>query len=170
VNEEYAALAGRIREELVELKRVVDRAEMLMSKAQHTGDDGYLDGVALNLHGFYAGIERIFVSIARNVDGSVPSGSDWHRDLLTQMSAEISGVRPAVISRDTRYCLDDYRGFRHVVRHVYTFNLAPSRLQELVTGLGACYTAVRRDLEGFARYLDSLAQPQEGEGEVREAE
>lgn len=164
MNEEYAALAGRIREELLELKRVVDRAEMLMAKAQRTGDDGYLDGVALNLHGFYAGIERIFVSIAREVDGSVPSGSDWHRDLLTQMSAEVSSVRPAVISRDTRYCLDDYRGFRHVVRHVYTFNLVPSRLEELVTGLQACYTAVRGDLEGFADYLDSLTQLQGSEG------
>ena len=164
MNEEYAALAGRIREELLELKRVVDRAEMLMAKAQRTGDDGYLDGVALNLHGFYAGIERIFVSIAREVDGSVPSGSDWHRDLLTQMSAEVSSVRPAVISRDTRYCLDDYRGFRHVVRHVYTFNLVPSRLEELVTGLQTCYTAVRSDLESFADYLDSLAQPQGSEG------
>jgi len=91
VNEEYAALAGRIREELLELKRVVDRAEMLMAKAQRTGDDGYLDGVALNLHGFYAGIERIFVSIAREVDGSVPSGSDWHRDLLTQIVECTSG-------------------------------------------------------------------------------
>lgn len=145
MNEEYAAVAGRIREELLELKRVVDRAEMLMAKAQRTGDDGYLDGVALNLHGFYAGIERILISIAREVDGCVSSGSDWHRDLLIQMSAEVAGVRPGVISRDTRYCLDEYRGFRHVVRHVYTFKLRPSRLQELVTGLGACYIAVSRE-------------------------
>lgn len=160
MNGEYAALAGRIREELIETKRVADRAGTLMAKAQRTGDDGYLDGVALNLHGFYAGIERILESIAREVEGSVPSGSGWHHDLLIQMSAEVSGARPAVISRDTRYCLDDYRGFRHVVRNVYTFNLRPSRLQELVTGVQTCYTAVRRDLELFADFLDSLTQAQ----------
>lgn len=50
----YAALAGRVRQSVTELARVVDRAEELMRKAQHSGDDGYLDGVALNLHGFYA--------------------------------------------------------------------------------------------------------------------
>jgi len=163
VNGEYAALASRIREELLELKKVVDRSETLMTRAQDTGDDGYLDGVALNLHGFYAGIERVFESIAREVEGSVPLGADWHRDLLMQMSGEVSAVRPAVILRDTRYCLDDYRGFRHVVRNVYTFNLQPSRLQELVSGIRACYTAVRRDLEGFADFLDSLTQAQGSE-------
>ena len=56
MNGEYAALAGRIREELIEIERVADRAGTLMTRAQRTGDDGYLDGVALNLHGFYAGM------------------------------------------------------------------------------------------------------------------
>ena len=160
MNGEYASLAGRIREELLELRRAVDRAEMLMTKAQNTGDDGYLDGVALNLHGFYVGVERMFESIAREVEGSVPLGSGWHQDLLTQMAADVTGIRPPVIARGTRHCLDDYRGFRHVVRNVYTFSLHPSRLQELVSGIQACYAAVRHDLEEFADFLDSLAQTQ----------
>lgn len=105
----YAVLAGRIREALSDLERVVRRAEDLLSKAQQRNDDGYLDGVALNLHGFYAGVERIFEDIARNLDEAVPAGPDWHRDLLLQMSAAIDGVRPAVISPETRFCLDEYR-------------------------------------------------------------
>ena len=40
MNGEYAALAGRIRKELIEIERVADRAETLMTKAQRTGDDG----------------------------------------------------------------------------------------------------------------------------------
>ena len=43
MNGEYAALAGRIREELIETKRVTDRAGTLMTKAQRTGDDAYTD-------------------------------------------------------------------------------------------------------------------------------
>ncbi len=78
-----------------------------------------MDGVALNLHGFYVGIERIFEDIAREVEASVPSGPDWHQDLLLQMSAEVAAVRPAVITQETRQCLGDYRAFRHVVRNVY---------------------------------------------------
>ena len=61
----YAALIGRMKGEQGELDRLTPRAESLMNKAKTTGDDGYLDGVALNLHGFYTGVERIFEDIAR---------------------------------------------------------------------------------------------------------
>jgi len=48
---ESAALVGRISQWLVDLERLVARAEILHDKAKGSGDDGYLDGVALNLHG-----------------------------------------------------------------------------------------------------------------------
>ena len=32
-----------------------------MDKAQLRGDDGYLDGVALNLHGFYGNFSATFL-------------------------------------------------------------------------------------------------------------
>lgn len=155
---EYSALAGRIRQALADLGRVVERAEELVDKAARTGDDGYLDGVALNLHAFYAGVERIFEDIARGTGEGVPTGPEWHRDLLLQMSATIDGVRPAVIRPETRYCLDEYRGFRHVVRNVYTFSLRPARLKELTGELRACYEATARDLEKFAGFLEQLAR------------
>lgn len=154
----YSAVSGRVRQALADLERVVGRSEELLGKAQQTGDDGYFDGVALNLHGFYAGVERIFEDIARSMGEGVPVGPDWHRDLLLQMSAEIDGVRPAVISRETRYCLDDYRGFRHVVRNIYAFNLKPSRLQELTNDLRTCYGSVVRELDAFAGFLERLAE------------
>lgn len=154
----YSVLAGRIREALNDLERVVRRAEELMSKAQQLNDDGYLDGVALNLHGFYAGVERIFEDIARNLDEAVPAGPDWHRDLLLQMSAAIDGVRPAIISQETRYCLDEYRGFRHVVRNVYTFNLRPLRLYELTGNLSTCYQRLNAELAGFIAFLGELGK------------
>ncbi len=152
----YAALAGRLQEALSDLERVVKRAEELLHKAQQHNDDGYLDGVALNLHGFYSGVERIFEDIARTVDESSPTGPDWHRDLLLQMSAAIDGVRPAVISKETRFCLDEYRGFRHVVRNVYAFNLRPLRLQELTEGLSLCYQRLRAELDDFISFLLAL--------------
>lgn len=162
----YAALAGRIRQSMTDLARVVDRAEDLMRKAQHSGDDGYLDGVALNLHGFYAGAERIFEDIARNVDDAVPSDAEWHRALLLQMSASIEGVRPPVISRETRYCLDEYRGFRHVVRNVYTFNLKPSRLQLLTDELRSCYESLLAELDAFLAFLEHLADATDVDSEL----
>lgn len=153
----YDALIGRIKRILLDLERVVSRAESLMTKAQSSGDDGYLDGVALNLHGFYPGIERVFEDVARTLEKDVPHGSGWHQDLLLQMSAEIDKIRPPVIREATRNCLDEYRGFRHVVRNVYTFNLQMSRLKELKKGLQPCYEAVKRDLDGFIEFLRELS-------------
>jgi hypothetical protein len=157
MNSEYTALAGRIHQSLLDLKRVVDRADYLLSQALQKEDDGYFDGVALNLHGFYGGVERIFEDIARSVDQSIPGGPEWHRDLLLQMANELASIRPAVITPDTRHCLDEYRGFRHLVRNVYTFNLRPSRLRELTEELQNCYQAVTANLDEFLRVLEQSA-------------
>ncbi len=72
------------------------------------------------------------------------------------MSAKLKDIRPAVISRETRRCLDQYRGFRHVVRNVYTFTLFPTRITELVEQLPDCYAAITTDLAKFARFLNSV--------------
>ncbi|PSB16626.1 hypothetical protein C7B65_21110 [Phormidesmis priestleyi ULC007] len=149
-------LAARIRTELVDIEQVVTRTQHLLAKAQQQNDEDYLDGVALNLHGFYAGAERLFEEIAREIDGSIPSRADWHRALLIQMASEILERRPAVIDRDTRNCLDIYRGFRHVVRNIYTFNLEPGRLRELVNALPHCYASLARDLHRFCDFLEQV--------------
>jgi hypothetical protein len=149
------ALAGRVHAEMLDLERVVARATRMWTKARERGDEDYLDGVALNLHGFYAGAEHIFREIAHDVDGAVPAGPEWHRELLIQMAAELPSLRPPVITRATRDCLDEYRNFRHVVRNVYTFNLRPSRLAELVGGLRACYETLSHDIADFAEFLES---------------
>lgn len=152
----YTALAGRIRISLLDVRNSVERSLELSEKARKSGDDGYWDGVALNLHGFYTGVEHIFEDIARTLENSLPSGSEWHVDLLTQMAGEIEGVRPAVISLETRYCLDAYRGLRHVVRNVYAFNLRSARLHELTLDLLACFQKVEKDLLAFVQFLESV--------------
>jgi len=126
---ERLALAGRIRATLEDVQVALDRAIMLAEKGHRTGDDDYWDGVALNLHGFYNGVEQIFGDIARTIDGGLPSGAEWHTSLLLQMTVEMGSLRPAVIEARTRQCLDEYRGFRHIVRNVYAFNLRPARLK-----------------------------------------
>lgn len=126
---ERLALAGRIRASLEDVKVTINRAIMLAEKGHRTGDDDYWDGVALNLHGFYTGVEQIFEDIARTIDGGLPSGAEWHISLLRQMTVEMGSLRPAVIEVKTRQCLDEYRGFRHIVRNVYAFNLRPACLE-----------------------------------------
>jgi len=58
VNDQLLQLSERIRNELAELQRVLRRAEEGWKRAQQSAADYYLDGVTLNLHGFYNGLER----------------------------------------------------------------------------------------------------------------
>jgi hypothetical protein len=156
-NGKFLALAAKITADLADLERVVDRADLIFKKVRETNDDAYLDGLALNLHGFYAGLEHIFAAIARSVDGSLPDDPNWHQTLLRQMTAEIPTIRPPVIAPETYRCLEEYRSFRHVVRNVYTFNLRGSRIKELAAGLRPCLTAVAHDLAQFTQFLQQLA-------------
>ncbi len=59
MSERLVHLAVRIRAELAELDHIADRVAEAWERALSVGDDYYLDSVALNLHGFYSGLERI---------------------------------------------------------------------------------------------------------------
>ena len=88
MSERLLRLALRIRDELVELDRVAERLTEGWERALKNADDYYLDTVALNLHGFYSGMERIFELIAAAIDGARPKGENWHQTLLKQMTLE----------------------------------------------------------------------------------
>lgn len=104
-------LADRIRGEVPDLERVVQRTLRAWEQVERASDaqTAYLDSVALNLHSFYSGIERLFELIARHVDRTVPSGGTWHRDLLQQMAHDVADVRPAVIGQMSVLTLDEFR-------------------------------------------------------------
>ena len=97
---DYRSVAARIRRELPELDRVAHRASRAWASASRDSEDLYVDAAALNIHGFYAGLERIFVLIAERIDGSLPSGPNWRQDLLRQLTAEMPGIRPAALTPD----------------------------------------------------------------------
>lgn len=156
----YAVTAGRIRQDLGEIERVVQRAERAMTAARLGGDnrDLFVDSAALNLHDFYSGLERVFEHIASNIDRSTPSSRDWHRELLRQMTVEVQGLRPRIISASCATALDEYLRFRHVVRNVYAFEFDPTRIETLVNGVRPAFECAKDDLLTFSAFLESLAQ------------
>lgn len=160
MSEQYRVLAGRIHRELEELGRVVTRAERALEAARQRPEDQdlYLDSAALNLHDFYSGLERVFSLIASSVDESVPRGHEWHRELLRQMGTDIPQVRPAVLSAQTVQDLEEYLGFRHVVRHIYAFEFDFERVERLVRHLRPLFERVSTELKAFANLLERLSQ------------
>ena len=162
MTESYIAVAGRIRRELDRVETVVERAQAIWADATPDAEQDYrVDAVALNLHGFYAGVERIFKTIATRVDQSMPGGGNWHQELLKQMNTELPGVRPAVLSDASHKKLDRYRGFRHVVRNVYTVDFDPEQIGLLIKRLPETMEYVRDDLRDFADTLERMAHRDE---------
>lgn len=153
MNPQAVVLSARIDTELAELKLVAERVREAWDKAARQDDDFYLDSVALNLHAFYSGLERIFEKLAATIDGAVPITANWHQELLTQMQTEIPSVRPAVISAHLKEALEEYRGFRHVVRNVYAYHLKPEKLKLLVDNLENTFRMVSEELTAFAVFL-----------------
>jgi hypothetical protein len=150
-------VAARIRQELPELDRVAHRASRAWASAARDPEDLFVDAAALNVHGFYAGMERVFTLIAERIDASLPSGPNWDQDLLRQMTTEMPGVRAAVLSPDLFPALDRYRGFRHVVRNLYAYVLDPRLVSVLVEDLPETNDRLRVQLAAFADVLEAIA-------------
>ncbi len=151
---DQAILCGQIEQELEELKTLVQKNQALLNKLRITQDEDYIGTVALNLHSFYSGVERILKQIAQTSDRSVPDTEDWHRQLLRQLAAPVRAVRPAVLRPETLAMLNDYCSFRHVVRNIYSFNLKFDRVDQLAEALPTCLSCLQADLEQFISTLE----------------
>ena len=151
-------LASRICSEVDYLKSVTMKIEEGWKRFEQTADEFYIDSVALNLHGFYSGLERIFELIASVVDGNKPESKNWHKELLNLMASEVPTIRPAVISEAIYSRLNDYRGFRHIVRNVYTFKFDPEKVKILSTEITELFSKVSAELLAFADFLDKSSR------------
>lgn len=159
----YRLLQGRILAELDELDRTAAAVQRhWQAGLRSTVDqDAYINSVALNLHSFYSGLERIFELIAVEIDGGKLTGGDWHAELLRQMTLDLPGMRSAVLSKQSIDQLDELRRFRHRVRNIYAANLVPQRMQTVVETLPELWTDVRRQIEDFVAYLQVLSRADE---------
>lgn len=158
MNKKYLTLVGRIRNELEEIEEIVNKINQGWKKYNNHNDDLYLDSVALNLHDYYSAIERIFEMIANEMEESLPEGSSWHKELIKQMTIEINNVRPAVISKSTEAKLDEYRGFRHVVRNVYSYKFSSEKIGRLFEKLDVLNKKMTSEINKFIDFLEKAGE------------
>jgi len=148
-------LVQRIEQELAQVQEAVTQTQRLINKLPPTQDEdmqnALIAAIALNMQSYYTGAERIFYEIAKEIDGDVPTGADWHRQLLEQLSVEIPTVRQAVLSETTLVDLDEFRRFRHVVRSNYAHNLNPDLVIQLSEKLAICSQNLMQDIQVFMR-------------------
>jgi hypothetical protein len=91
-----------------------------------------LAAIAYILHNIYNAFENSFEHISREFENNVKDVSHWHKELLGKMFLDIPGFRPAVFPAVCRHLLNELRGFRHIFRHSYDFDLDSERLKTLV--------------------------------------
>lgn len=141
----------RAERELAQMQQFYEK----QAKALADGDWGAMAAVSAGIHNVYNGIEDILLSLARDIDDAVPTGPSAHQDVLDQMAAEISGTRPALLDPDLYEALTEIKGFRHLVRHRYGFDLKPEKIAENLALLRktfpvflAAVTALEKTMKG----------------------
>jgi hypothetical protein len=120
--------------------------------------------LALGVHNIYNGIEDVMLNLANDVDGYVPTGESAHQDLLDQMSAAISGKRPALLSSELYGLLVELKGFRHVVCHRYGFDLDLSKVDENLARVRMAFPAFVEAVAGLERLMTAEKDDEEPSG------
>ncbi|GJD89623.1 MULTISPECIES: hypothetical protein [Methylobacterium] len=114
---------------------------------------GRMTAIAAAIHNVYNGIEDTLLSLANDIDGSVPTGETSHQDLLDQMRAAVLGLRPPLLDDALYVALTELKGFRHRVRHRYGFDLDPGKTNESLDRMRATFPAYVEAVRGLERDL-----------------
>lgn len=109
--------------------------------------------LAYQLHNLYSALEDFFQEVARTFENRLEDPTRYHRELLKRMAMEIPGIRPPVLSPASHALLNELRGFRHVFRHAYDYQLSPAKLEALKGKVLAEWDSVTRDLQIFQDLL-----------------
>lgn len=151
-------LKADIEDELRKIGRLERSFTHAESKLDLPAEDvGDYDRAAIGyfLHCFYSGCENIFRSIARFFENDLGPES-WHSDLLKRMKLDIESYRPALIDEELYVLLEDFRGFRHVFRHAYSFELDWERERLVARKLHRTASMLRDQVEEFFVLLAAM--------------
>jgi hypothetical protein len=107
-----------------------------------------LTAIGSILHSFYNGIENIFKTIGKNIDGEIPGGNHWHSQLIKQMT-ESTSKRDPIISEGMKGKLADYLAFRHFYRNSYSFWLKWNELKKLTDPVIIVWSEFKIELKIF---------------------
>ena len=107
-----------------------------------------LTAIGSVLHSFYNGIENIFKTIRKNIDGKLPVGHHWHSELLLQMSQDTYN-HSSVISEGLKGRLSEYLAFRHFYRNSYSFFLKWNELKKLADPVVSVWSECKAELKMF---------------------
>ena len=148
-------LIQRISNELIRIEKTIKRIERALEKIDVLPIDAkeFIErALAADLAEVYTGFEKIFERIASEVDKHIPSGSQWHKDLLTQM-ADHSLDRPPVVSEVTHRRLRKLLKYRHIEKNIYGDELIYSNSEKHAKQVSKLFDNVSKELDTFTAFL-----------------
>lgn len=147
-----AALSAVIRSDMESIRRLDGRLQPIVERL-HVPDPDFRDlaAAAYILHNLYNALENIFEQVSRTFENHVTDPTRWHKELLDKMYLDIPDVRPPLLKPHSKRLLNNLRGFRHVFRHSYDFEIDPLRLRLLVQEWQPDVEAILADLEAFCQ-------------------
>ena len=74
------------------------------------------------------------------------------------MAVEQESIRPAVISAKSLEYLDEWRRFRHLVRHNYASGLEIDKIERLIDGIRDGFSQISAELIAFAQFLEQQSE------------
>lgn len=104
---------------------------------------------------FYTCCETVFVRISKFFENNIDK-EHWHRDILDRMTLEIHGIRPRVISDETKLILDEILRFRHFKRYYFEFKYDWTRIEYLDKQFVKGFDNVKNDLSLFSERIKNI--------------
>ena len=132
--------------ELIEgiLKEIYDTKPSKRAETTH---------LAYLLHNLYCSLENLFQEVAKTFENKVEDPAKYHRELLKRMYMDIPGIRPKLLSHESYRILDELRGFRHIFRHAYDYELDPERIDNLKQKISVNWDHIKKDIHSFMSFL-----------------
>jgi hypothetical protein len=157
MKEKIRTLQADIRKQLGKIQ--ICKAE-LQTYVQREGSlknpDNYQKAtIGYYLHNFYNGCENIFSLIAKAFENNIES-HQWHKSLLERMTLEIKDIRPQVIDDDLCQRLDMFRGFRHIFRNCYSFELDWKRQRLVFKEFNGACKSFNSAIDAFLKKIDLM--------------
>ncbi len=155
-------LADSIRDDLKSLENIREKITDLRPEVPQESSYSHRMALALTIHNFYNCIENIFTAIASEF-GNELIGETWHIDLLKRMKLDRENIRPAIIDQQLFTFLNNVRGFRHVVRHSYDYDLDYRRMLLIVDDIETHYNHLVKKIIAFIEFIQEHVKRIEGE-------
>lgn len=150
------SLAGELEADIDRLNTLESKYKLVKAKLERiTPDEFDLAALGFTISNLYGIMESYLTRIAKCFENQIDTAS-WHRDLLRRMAIRVPDIRPAVLTPEQAYAVDQLRSFRHVFRHMYQQDLDPERLKLVDVRTPPAIEAFREAHHAFIEKLSEI--------------